>query len=56
MKKGQGGWGMPGEPCPNSRGIQEGSLEEVACELKLGISAGFCQAKGQEKGTLGRKR
>ena len=47
---------MPEEPCPNSRGLQEGSLEEVACELKPGILAGFCQAKGQEKGTLGRKR
>lgn len=35
MRGGQG-YGTPEEPSPNSRRIKEGSLEEVAYELKLG--------------------
>lgn len=51
MREGQG-CGTPEEPSPNSSEIEEGFLEEVAYELKLG---GFCQANWQEKDTLNKK-
>lgn len=48
MREGQG-FGTPEEPHLNHGGIKEGSLEEVAYELKLGEGAGFCQVKGRRR-------